>query len=170
MGFHIDYETYQSEYLNLNFWGILMLKKSWRFRIAILRCNWAKPVKLTPSMLLNESGDARRKRAIGISGKQRESRDKMWNAFSKAIISLGGGAIVVSLVLDFSWETLAQWAIRILPVIGAIISGDADGYDDIAVTESNHKREQAEIIKRMTESVSHRDNTAASEGVEEKGK
>lgn len=151
MGFHIEYDVYVTEYLGLTLWQVLRLKKPWKFRMIILKCNKAKPVKLSPAMIMNESGNPRRGRAIGISGEQRERRDKTWNALSKALLSIGGGAIVVSLVLDFSLQNLTQWAIRILPIIVAIFTGDSDGYDDIAVTESNHKREQTEIINRMVD-------------------
>lgn len=154
MGFHVKYDEYERQYLSLNFWQILFLRKPWSFRVAVWRCNRAKPMKLDQNMLMSESGNARRKRAIGISGTQRERRDKAWNSISKAIVSMMGGAVAVSIVLDFSMETLAQWAIRILPVIGAIISGDSDGYDNIAVTECNRKREQTKIINRMVAELS----------------
>lgn len=158
MGFHTEYDTYVAEYLGLTTWKVLRLKKSWKFRLAVLKCNKAKPVKLSPAMIMNESGNPRRGRAIGISGEQRERRDKTRNDLSKALLSIGGGAIVVSLVLDFSLQNLTQWAIRILPIIVAIFTGDSDGYDDIAVTESNHKHEQTEIINRMVDDYRSRND------------
>ncbi len=154
MPFRIEEKEYQEKYLDMRFWQVVRLKKSWKFRCTILKCNRAKPIPLTPTMILNESGDSRsRRRALGPSGKQREKRDKRKQALSRAIVSFGGGAIAVSLIFDFSWHALAQWAVRILPIVAAIINGDSDGYDDIAVTEAEYKRDQTKFIKRMVEDI-----------------
>lgn len=154
MPFRIEEGEYQEKYLDMHFWQVVRLKKSWKFRCAILKCNRAKAIPLTPTMILNESGDSRsRRRALGPSGKQREKRDKRKQALSRAIVSFGGGAIAVSLIFDFSWHALAQWAVRILPIVAAIINGDNDGYDDIAVTEAEYKRDQTKFIKRMVEDI-----------------
>lgn len=153
LSFHVEYDVYKSTYLNMKFWEVLTLKKSWAFRWMILRCNRAKAIRLTPSMILNESGRARRDRVIGMSGAQRERIDKTWEAIWRVIMSVGGGAIVVSLMFDFSWQTVAQWGIRISPVVTAILSGGDAGYNDIAVTETNHKRGQTEMIRRMIEDL-----------------
>lgn len=147
-------EEYQTKYLDMRFWEVFRLKKSWKFRRTIIMCNRAKPIHLTPAMILNESGDGRRRRrALGPSGKQREKRDKRKQALWRAAMSFSGGAIAVSLIFDFSWQALAQWAVRILPVVTAIISGSDDGYDDIAVTETEYKRDQTKFIKRMVEDI-----------------
>ena len=153
MPFHVEYEDYEKTYSGLGFWRILFLRHSWSFRCALWRCNRAKPVRLSPSMLLNECGEVRRERVLGISGAQRERMDKLKEAVWRILISVGGGAIAVSIMFDFSWQSIAQWGIRIMPVLTAIISGDDAGYNDIAVTESAHKRGQAEIIKRMNEEL-----------------
>ena len=153
MSFHVDYDTYKNTYLNMKFWKVLALKKSWAFRLMILRCNRAKAIRLTPSMILNKSGQTRRNRVIGMSGAQRERIDKTWEAIWRVLMSVGGGAIAVSIMFDFSWQTIAQWGIRITPVITAILSGGDAGYNDIAVTEANHKRGQAEMIRRMAEDL-----------------
>lgn len=154
MPFRIDEKVYREKYLNMRFWQIILLKKSWKFRCMILKCNRAKPIHLTPAMILSENGDGRhRRRVLGPSGKQRERRDKRKQALWRAIISFSGGAIAVSLIFDFSWQSLAQWAVRILPVVTAIINGSDDGYEDIAVTEAEYKHDQAKLIKRMVEEI-----------------
>ena len=154
MPLRVSEKEYQEKYLDMRFWQILFLKKSWGFRFTIMKCNRAKPIRLTPSMILNESGDGRqRRRALGLSGKQRENRDKGKQALERAIVTMSSGAIAVSLIVDFSWQELALWAVRILPVVTAIIYGSNDGYDDIAVTETAFKRDQTKLIKRMVSDI-----------------
>ena len=153
MPLRVSEEEYQAKYLDMRLWQILCLKKSWKFRRTIIKCNRAKPIHLTPSMILNESGDSSRRRALGPSGKQRENRDKRKQAIERAIITVSSGAIVVSLIVDFSLQDLALWAVRILPVVTAIINGDNDGYDDIAVTETEYKRDQVKLVNRMVEDI-----------------
>ena len=154
MPFRIGEKDYQEKYMDMRFWQVLRLKKSWNFRLAIIKCNRAGPIHLTPDMVLSENGEGGcRRRALRQSGKQRERHDKRRQALQRALISFGSGAIVVSLFFDFSLQALALWAVRLLPVVTAIISGDADGYEDIAVTETEYKRDQARFIKRMVEEL-----------------
>ena len=47
--------------------------------------------------------------------------------------------------------TIAQWVVRMLPIILAIISGDDGGYCNITVTETNFKRDQTHVINLFME-------------------
>ena len=57
-----------------------------------------------------------------------------------------GGMIAVDVILDFSFITVIQWFVRMLPILSAIIMGNDSGFCDIAVTETNFKKDQTSII------------------------
>jgi hypothetical protein len=50
------------------------------------------------------------------------------------------------MIFNFSLMTIAQWIIRMLPIMLAIVSGDDGGYCNITVTETNFKRDQTHVI------------------------
>jgi hypothetical protein len=67
------------------------------------------------------------------------------------LVVLLGGAIVIDFIVDFSFITVAQWLVRMLPIISAIIMGDDSGFCSIAVTETNFKKDQTAIINLLFE-------------------
>ena len=122
----------------------------------IIKCNRAKPLKLTAGLILNESGEMDRKHIIGQSGKEREKKDKRKQQIRRAVEVLFGAAIVVNIILDFSVLTIIQWCVRMLPVIAAIPMGDDAGYCNITVTETSFKKDQTYIINLFNEFLERR--------------
>lgn len=142
----LTYEDYMQKYRHLPYLMVMKLKLPLYTRIAIVRCNRAKPLKLTPGIILNESGESDRNKLVGESGRERERKDKRKQLVKRALIVLLGGAIAVNVILDFSAETVIQWFVRMIPVFAALITGDDSGFCDIAVTENNFKKDQTAII------------------------
>ena len=147
----IEYEEYIEKYRRLTFFEILFLKMPFDMKKAIIKCNRAKPLKLTAGLILNESGEADREHLIGQSGKAREKKDKRKQQISRTVSVLFGAAIVVNLIFDFSLLSIIQWCVRMLPIIMAILMGDDDGYCNITVTETAFKRSQSHVISLFNE-------------------
>ena len=142
----MDYDTYKATYLMMSKKEILKLPISAEAKKVILKCNSAKTVNLYPGMILNESGEFDRDKLIGKSGRQRERHDKKMQAITRAVYVLFGAAVAFDMIFNFSAMTIAQWVVRMLPIIIAIISGDDGGFCNITVTETNFKRDQTNVI------------------------
>jgi hypothetical protein len=142
----MDYDTYKDKYLMMSKRNILKQPISSEAKATIIKCNKAKSIKLLPGMILNESGEFDRDKLIGKSGRQRERQDKKKQAISRAVYVLFGAMVAFDMILNFSVMTIAQWVIRMLPVVVAVISGDDGGYCNVTVTETNFKRDQSNVI------------------------
>jgi hypothetical protein len=142
----MDYDTYKEKYLMMSKKDVLNLPISIEAKRVILKCNCAKAVKLYPGMILNESGEFDRDKLIGKSGRQRERQDKKKQAITRAVYVLFGAAVAFDMIFNFSLATIAQWVVRMLPIIIAMVSGDDGGYCNITVTETNFKRDQSNVI------------------------
>lgn len=142
----MDYDTYKEKYLMMPKKEILKLPISAEAKKIIIKCNSAKAVKLYPGLLLNESGEFDRDKLIGRSGRQRERHDKKKQAITRAVYVIFGSAVAFDVILNFSLMTIAQWVVRMLPIVLAIASGDDGGYCNITVTETNFKRDQSNVI------------------------
>lgn len=149
----MDYDTYKEKYLTMRKKDILRSPISLEAKRVILKCNRAKTVKLFPGLILNESGEFDREKLIGKSGRVREKQDKKMQAVTRAAYVLFGAAVAFDVIFNFSLMTIAQWVVRMLPIILAIVSGDDGGYCNITVTEANFKRDQTHVMGLFMEYV-----------------
>lgn len=147
----ITYEDYLAKYRHMTYWQIMRLKLPHDVRRTIIKCNRAKPIKLTPGMILNENGESDRQKIIGQSGREREIQDKRRDFIRRGLFVIFGGMIAVNVILDFSIVTIIQWFVRMIPIFSAIMMGDDAGFCDIAVTETNFKRDQTSVINLFFE-------------------
>ena len=142
----MEYDTYKEKYIMMSKKDILNLPISTEAKQILIKCNKAKAIKLYPGMILNESGEYDRDKLIGKSGRQRERQDKKKQAITRAVYVLFVAAVAIDVIFNFSLQTIAQWVIRMLPVIVAIASGDDGGFCCVTVTETNFKRDQTKVI------------------------
>lgn len=147
----IDYDDYVKQYRHKSNRAIMKLDFSLDVKKTIIRCNRAKPLRLTPNLILNENGEMDRDKLLGQSGRERERKDKRKQLISRAFMVIFGGMIVVDIIFDFSLLTIFQWVIRMMPVISAIVTGDDAGYCNITVTETNFKKDQVSVINLFFE-------------------
>ena len=147
----MDYDTYKEKYLMMSKKEVMKLPISLEAKRIILKCNAIKTVKIYPGLILNESGEYDREKIIGKSGREREKQDTKNQAISRAAFVLFGAAVAFDMIFNFSLMTIAQWVIRMLPIVLAIVSGDDGGYCNITVTETNFKRDQAHVIDLFME-------------------
>lgn len=149
----MDYATYKDKYLMMSNKQILKEPISGEAKKIIMRCNAAKSIRLYPGMILNENGEYDRDKLIGRSGRERERADKKKQAITRAVYVLFGAVVAFDMFLNFSWLTVAQWIVRMLPVVLAIITGDDGGFCNITVTETNFKHGQVNVINLFNEYV-----------------
>lgn len=149
----ISYEEYKDKYMSLSWKQIFKSHLPYRFKKILWKANMARSIKLAPGMILNESGEISRKRLLGLSGQSRERIDKRFNAISRIVMTLFSGVIAIDIIMDFSMITVAQWCIRIIPVIASVIMADDSGYCSVVVTETNFKNNQISVIKLFEEHI-----------------
>ncbi len=147
----LDYDEYLEKYRHLPNKAVMKLPLPLNMRKAIIKCNKAMPIKLTPGLIMNESGEANRHKLVAQSGREREIKDKRKDFVWRGLMVALGGMIAVNVIFDFSFLTIVQWFVRMLPIISAIIMGDDSGFCDIAVTETNFKKDQTAIINLLLE-------------------
>lgn len=147
----MDYDEYMKSYRQLSFWETWKLPLPYHSRIAIIKCNYARPIKLTPGLIMNESGEADREKLIAQSGMERERIDKLKQFIWRGVVVFLGCMIAVTIIFDFSFIAIVRWLVRMLPIVSAIIMGDDSGFCNIAVTETNFKKDQVSIINLLLE-------------------
>ena len=149
----MDYEEYKENYMRMRKRDILQLNLSYDTKKVLLKCNAAKPLKLTPNMILFEDGDCNRNKLFGKSGKERERSDKKKQAIERAVYVIAGALVVFDVVFHFSLSTILQWIVRMLPIAVSIISGDDGGYCNATVTQVFFRNNQIHAIALFDEYV-----------------
>ncbi len=150
--YDIPYEEYVEKYLRLSAWGVMRLKLGVKLKLAILRCNRAKPVSVTKAdMVANDDNAINRSKPVGISGHRKEVRNKTKNSVTRLVTTLFSGAIGVDIVLNFSWIAVVTWAIRMLPILTSLVTGQINGYRNITETEAGYKQNQIYLIRLFKE-------------------
>jgi hypothetical protein len=147
----MEYSEYAEKYLRKSIFDILRLKVSFAVKKTLIKCNKAKAIPLYPGMILNENGEYDRHKLIGKSGRQRERSDKKKDAISRAAYVIFGSLVAVDVIFNFSPTVIAQWIVRMLPIVIAIMSGDDGGYCNVTVTEIRFKGEQINVIELFNE-------------------
>ena len=147
----MTYEEYKDHYMRRSDKQIMKLDLPLDTRRVLIKCNHAKPLRLTPGMILNENGEAERQELMGQSGRERERKDKRKQMIQRALLVLFGGIVTFSFVTEFTLANVLRWAVRMVPIAMAIIFGDDDGYCNITVTETAFKRAQSSVINLLFE-------------------
>lgn len=147
----MSYGVYKEKYITMPYRELMRQPLSREAKRIIAKCNAAKSVRLYQGMLLNESGEYGREQIIGKSGRERERRDKKKQALTRALYVVLGATAAFDVIFNFSLLTLAQWIVRMLPVVIAVMSGDDGGYCNITVTETGFKRGQTRVINLFLE-------------------
>lgn len=153
----MEYSEYRETYHNKPTSFIMKQQLSWSVKRTLIKCNRAKPLKLTPGIIINENGEADRKKLVGQSGREREVIDKRKQIIERAIVVLFGSLVAINIIFDFSVLTIIQWLVRMIPVLSAIMMGDDSGYCNITVTETNFKRDQCTIISMFNDYINNTD-------------
>lgn len=149
----ITYDEYIEKYMKMPYRKLRHTPLSREARKVIIKCNRAKSIDLYPGAVLNENGEYDRHKLIGKSGREREKLDKNYQAISRAVYVIFGALVACDVFLNFSPIIIAQWVVRMLPVIIAIISGNDGGLNNITITEVAFKNGQLNIMNLYEEYI-----------------
>ena len=148
----IPYEVYERDYMRLSDAELKTLEITDAMRKAIKKANRAKGLHLTAQGLLSVSKQSViRYSALTVSSHQREQIDSALNTLSRIVTTFLGGAVAVEVIVNFSWQAVAQWVLRMLPLAFAAFSGANQGTRNIMNTAIPHKRKQINIIVTILE-------------------
>lgn len=144
----INYETFVAEYLGLSRSSLKKKGVPRAFRRLVKRASRAKGIRITSDVILSEaSGETHRRKGLGMSGVARQNIDFGLNIASRGFSVLLAGAFAVNVIIEPSWHTLAQWAIRMLPVLWAALVAYNAGTRNILETTIPYVRRKTEILK-----------------------
>lgn len=150
--YDLNYEEYAAKYLPMPLHAILRQKMRFRVKLAIIKCNRAKPVAIKKSDLIScDENSVRRSRPMGMSGHKLEKVNKLSGMLWRALMTIFSGTVCIDLVFNFSWTALIQWGIRMLPILFALIFGRSNGFLNITEVEAGFKKNQIYMIRLCKE-------------------
>lgn len=150
---NITYDEYTEKYMQMPHRELMLSPLSKEAKKVIIKCNASKSIDLYPGAILNENGVYDRQKLIGKSGRERERQDKRTQAISRAVYVIFGALVACDVFLNFSPIVIAQWVVRMLPVIIAVISGSEGGLNNITITEVAFKNGQLNIMNLYEEYI-----------------
>ena len=141
----IPYDTYENEYFGKTMEELREMNLSEGAVKCIAEANKIKSIQLTANFLLSTGEETTigekilRKigwrRGISIESKTRQYIDTSFNMFSRAVATLLAGTVAISVALDdFSVQTLALWAIKMLPIATSTLGGKNGGARNVQET------------------------------------
>lgn len=144
----ISYEVYEKEYKNLTESELKQLNLSPQAIKCIKRARSAKGIRISAQELMSGKRSPMYFRAFAyITPETRQVFDTSLNVISRLVTTLISGAVVISIALEPSLEAVAQWAVRMLPVAFAAISGSIAGRNNIKHTAIPCYVRLTEILK-----------------------
>ncbi len=143
----VRYEQYEKEYMNKSYQELVEAGVSKAAAKCISRANKAEGIKLNTNMLLSADSSARKHRGLGMSTSTKRKVDFTTNMFFRFVTTLLSGTVVVDVVINPSWQALAQWLIRMIAVFWAAVSGYNAGVKNISETTVSYLSRKTEILK-----------------------
>lgn len=147
----ITYDDYAKKYINKDEGKLKELGLPEAAVKVVLKAGKAKTKHLNPNALLSEDGAGLlfQRRMLGLSSKVRENFDFGFNAATRALITMLSGVVAVTIAFDFSWETLAMWGVRMLPVLWSGLTSTAAGIKNVLYTLIPQMQRKTEILKTI---------------------
>ena len=144
----IEYGTYVDKYMNKSLKDLMKMKLSRREMECILKANRASGIKISSDVLLSGTGGrARRRGGLGISGTARQNIDFAFNMASRFLTAFLTGSVAVSVIIEPSWQTVAQWGIRMLPVVWSALVAYNSGVKNVLETAVPYLSRKTELLK-----------------------
>ena len=143
----IQYEAYERDFMDKSYQKLKASGVSKRVAKCISRANKAKAIKLNTSMLLTSGSSAHKRRGLGMSTITKRKIDFSFNILSRSVTTLLSGTVVVDVIINPSWQALAQWLIRMIAVFWAAVSGYNAGTKNILETTVSYLSRKTEILK-----------------------
>ena len=143
----IKYERYESEYIGKAYKELLMTGMSKHSARCVVRANNATGIKINTGTLLTSDSNFLRHRGLGMSTFARRNVDFATNMVSRLFTTLLSGTVVIDVIINPSWQSLAQWALRMIAIFWAAVSGYDAGVKNITETTISYMSKKTEILK-----------------------
>lgn len=144
----ISYDTYAEKYKDLTKKELEAAGLPKGAIRCILKANKATGVRLSSSELMSAKKQSWiRRAAISFSSETKQSIDTALNVVTRLATTFLSGAVVITVIFDPSLKAIAQWAVRMLPVVSAAISATVAGRRNIKNTAIPYYRRITEVIK-----------------------
>ena len=144
----IPYEVYETKYKDLTRAELEELKLSKSTIRCILRANNATGIRLSTTELLSgKRTSVFRFSPMYFGPDTKQLFDTSINVISRIATTLLSGAVVITVIFDPSIKAVAQWAVRMLPVVSAAISGTIAGQKNVYHTAIPYYMRLTEILK-----------------------
>lgn len=156
----ISYDDYKDKYLGKTEDELKELELSDDAIKCILDANRLKAVNITPSRLTGTGEDSSIyerlskilgiRRTLGIESKTRQHIDYGTNMVSRALTTCLAGVVGISMFVDdFSFRTIALWAMKMLPIAIAALGGNNSGCRNVLYTLTPQLQRKTKIMKTM---------------------
>lgn len=153
----IPYDTYEEKYLGKSEKELEGMKLSKDAIRCISAANKIKGLHLTANTLLSTGEEATLgekllrklgwRRGIAMESRTRQHIDTTFNMISRAITTFLAGTVAISVALDdFSLETLALWAMKMMPVAISVLGGRNGGTRNVQDTLIPQMQKKTKII------------------------
>lgn len=143
----IPYNIYESNYLGKSYKELLSSGMSKKTAQCIKRANNATGIKLNTSTLLTSDSNTHKHRGLGMSTLTKRNMDFATNMVSRLLTTLLSGTVVIDVIINPSWQSLAQWALRMIAVFWAAVTGYDAGVKNICETTISYMSKKTEILK-----------------------
>ena len=77
----------------------------------------------------------------------RRNVDFATNMVSRLFTTLLSGTVVIDVIINPSWQSVAQWALRMIAIFWAAVSGYDAGVKNISETTMSYIARKTEILK-----------------------
>lgn len=156
----IEYDTFESKYLGKSRKELRKENLSYAAVKCIRDASRVKAINITPGNLLGSGEEvtlAQRvlrivgaRRSVGIESRTRQRLDNGMNMLTRAITTILAGAIGVTVVIEeFSLRTIAEWAMKMLPIVIAALGGNIAGKHNVSGTLIPQMQRKTKIIQTM---------------------
>lgn len=146
----IKYGDYEKSYFDKTKKDLKKMQLSKATIKCILKANKARGIYISQDMLL--SGDCaprRRDKVFLRTSERREASDRTKHAVSGLLKTVLVGVVGISVAFDFSLEAIAQWAVRMMPVVAAALSAGPAGRSNIFDVAIPYLKKKTEVLKTM---------------------
>lgn len=156
----IDYNTYLTEYIDLDESRIKELKLSDKCKNALIQANSTKPLQLSSDDIVrNDYALKNRKNPIGRNPQAVKKIDNITRLARTLFTSIGSSLIVLDALAEASFNSVAEALVKLLTIALNGYTGYRRGYDNIAVYSSSWLQDKNQKINEASKWIEAKRNT-----------
>lgn len=143
----IPYDVFERDYLGKTYDELIQEGMQKRKAQCITRANNAVAIRLNESMLLEPGANNYQHRGLGMSSVVKRNVDFSMNIIFRLLTTVLSGTVIIDVIINPSWQSLAQWVLRMIAVFSAAVTGYDAGYKNISETTVSYISRKTEILK-----------------------